>query len=176
MDIAVDQGACTRCGACVALCIGRVFGRVDGRIEVVAAEACWLCGHCVAACPADAIGHSEYPIVACPALDPATLPSLDGLVGALRERRSSRVFRDRQDKPIPPRTFERGIRRLIRLARIPDATIHSFRHTFASHLAMAGVPLPTIQQLLGHRDIQTVMIYAHLSPSHVQQSVTALPF
>ena len=95
MKIVVDSEACTRCGACVALCTGRVFGRVDEQVEVVAVEACWLCGHCVAACPADAIAHSEYPIEQCPALDPAALPSLDGLVGALRERRSSRVFRDR---------------------------------------------------------------------------------
>ena len=87
-----------------------------------------------------------------------------------------RVFLDRDDKPIPPRTFERGIQRLIRLSRIPPATLHDFRHTFASHLAMASVPLPTIQQLLGHKDIQTVMIYAHLSPGHVRESVSALPF
>jgi site-specific recombinase XerD len=65
---------------------------------------------------------------------------------------------------------------LIHLCRIPPATLHDFRHTFASHLAMAGVPLPTLQKLLGHRDIQTVMIYAHLSPSHIHQSVEALPF
>jgi ferredoxin len=95
MDINIDQELCTRCDACLALCIARVFERLDGRIEVVATERCWLCGHCVAACPADAIAHSEYPIQECPALDPAVLPSLDGLVGVLRERRSSRVFRDR---------------------------------------------------------------------------------
>ncbi len=95
MDIVIDQERCTRCDACRALCIVRVFERLDGRVEVVAAERCWLCGHCVAVCPADAIVHSEYPIQECPALDPAELPSLDGLVGVLRERRSSRVFRDR---------------------------------------------------------------------------------
>ena len=88
----------------------------------------------------------------------------------------SRTFLDWDDKPIPSRTFERGVQRLIRCAGLPRATLHDFRHTFASHLAMAGVPLPTIQQLLGHRDIQTVMIYAHLSPSHVRESVNALPF
>ena len=93
-----------------------------------------------------------------------------------QESSHPRVFLDWSGKPIPKRTFERGIQRLIRHARIPRATLHDFRHTFASHLAMAGVPLPTIQQLLGHQDIQTVMIYAHLSPGHVRQSVEALPF
>jgi nitroreductase/NAD-dependent dihydropyrimidine dehydrogenase PreA subunit len=95
LEIFVDQGACTCCGACVALCTGRVFGRVDERVKVVRAEACWLCGHCIAACPADAITHSAYPIEECPPLDPAALPALDELVDVLRERRSSRVFRDR---------------------------------------------------------------------------------
>jgi nitroreductase/NAD-dependent dihydropyrimidine dehydrogenase PreA subunit len=110
MDIVVDQEACTRCGACVALCTGRVFGRVDGRVEVVAAEACWLCGHCVAACPADAIAHSEYPVEECPPLDPAALTSLDELVGMLRRRRSSRVFRDR---PVERQV----VRELVNIAR-----------------------------------------------------------
>lgn len=88
----------------------------------------------------------------------------------------SRVFLDSHGKPIPGRTFERNIRRLIDLARLPSATIHDFRHTFASHLAMQGVPLPTIQKLMGHKNIMTLMIYAHLSESHIQQSVNALPF
>lgn len=87
-----------------------------------------------------------------------------------------RVFLGWNDNPLPARTFERGIQRLIKRCGIKAATLHDFRHTFASHLAMASVPLPTIQQILGHKDIQTVMIYAHLSPSHIQESVTALPF
>ncbi len=46
----------------------------------------------------------------------------------------------------------------------PDVTkIHSLRHTFASHLVMKGVDLPTVQKLMGHSDIQTTMIYSHLA-------------
>jgi len=108
--IVVNQEMCTRCGACVALCTGRVFERTDGRVEAVAPEACWLCGHCVAACPADAINHSAYPIDECPPLDPAMLPSLDGLVAGFRERRSLRVFRD---QPVPRQV----VRELVNLAR-----------------------------------------------------------
>ncbi len=36
---------------------------------------------------------------------------------------------------------------------------------------MAGVPLPTVQQILGHRDIQTTLRYSHLAPSHIQAAM-----
>jgi len=94
-SIAIDQTACTRCGACVELCTAHVFARNDERIEAARPEECWLCGHCVAVCPVDAVRHSGYPLEECPPLDAAALPSLDALVAALRERRSARVFRDR---------------------------------------------------------------------------------
>jgi len=54
--------------------------------------------------------------------------------------------------------------RLIEIAReagIPNLTkLHTLRHTFASHLVMRGVGLPTVKKLMGHTDIQTTMIYA----------------
>lgn len=49
---------------------------------------------------------------------------------------------------------------------IADYTWHNNRHTFCSWLAIAGTPLKTIQELAGHRSIQTTARYAHLSPSH----------
>ncbi len=107
------------------------------------------------------------------ALKPELIKKLKSLK---RQPGQPRVFLDRTGKPIPPRTFERGIQRLIKLCRLPHASLHDYRHTFASHLAMASVPLPTIQKLLGHKDIQTVMIYAHLSQDHVRKSVNVLPF
>ena len=45
------------------------------------------------------------------------------------------------------------------------------RHTFASRLALAGVPLLTIQQLCGHLSFETTLKYAHLSPDHRKQAV-----
>jgi len=51
---------------------------------------------------------------------------------------------------------------------------HALRHTFASHLVMAGVDLATVSRLLGHKDISTTMIYSHLSPDHLRQAVEKL--
>jgi len=55
-------------------------------------------------------------------------------------------------------------------------TLHDLRHTFASHLAMAGTPIPVIKEFLGHSDIATTMIYAHLSPERHLAEVDKLEF
>jgi len=69
---------------------------------------------------------------------------------------------------------------LIKIARkagIDDLTkLHSLRHTFASHLVMKGVDLPTVQKLMGHSDVNTTMIYAHLAPDHLATAVDKLSF
>src|SRR5271170_3940672 len=59
-------------------------------------------------------------------------------------------------------------------ARVPYYTWHKNRHTFASRLAMAGVDIRTIAQLMGHGTIQMSMRYAHLSPDHNLAAVDRL--
>ena len=44
---------------------------------------------------------------------------------------------------------------------------HILRHTFASHFVMNGGGLKVLQECLGHEDIKTTMIYAHLAPDHL---------
>lgn len=51
---------------------------------------------------------------------------------------------------------------------------HLLRHTFASHLAMDGVPLGAIQALLGHASVTTTMRYAHLAPSTLRNAIDLL--
>jgi integrase len=51
---------------------------------------------------------------------------------------------------------------------------HDLRHTYGSHLAMRGVPLKVIQELMGHATIEMTLKYAHLSPETKQDAVQVL--
>jgi len=68
----------------------------------------------------------------------------------------------------------RRFQEIARKAGMDKAKVHTFRHTFASYMVMSGVDLPTVQKLLGHKDITTTMIYAHLAPEHLKSAVSKL--
>ena len=70
--------------------------------------------------------------------------------------------------------IKRGFKGACRRAGIAGLRVHDLRHTFASWLVMAGVPLRTVAELLGHRDLSVVYRYSHLSPDHLRGSVDLL--
>jgi integrase len=53
----------------------------------------------------------------------------------------------------------------LKAAGLRPVRFHDLRHTFGTRMAAAGVPMRTLQEWMGHRDVQTTMIYADYAPS-----------
>lgn len=107
---------------------------------------------------------------------PRTIPMTDDLKAIFRELLKKK---SPDDFVFRPHVGENGLyKHFAELLKIlgMQGTLHDLRHTFASHLAMQGVPIPVIKELLGHSDISTTMIYAHLSPEMHKKAVEKLPF
>jgi integron integrase len=74
--------------------------------------------------------------------------------------------------------IQKAVRRAVQKAQIPKrVTAHTFRHSFASHLLQANYDIRTIQQLLGHSDVRTTMIYTHTVKSRtLKEAASPLDF
>lgn len=60
-------------------------------------------------------------------------------------------------------TLQRAVKRAVQLAGINKPVgCHTFRHSFATHLLQSGYDIRTVQELLGHKDVKTTMIYTHV--------------
>lgn len=82
---------------------------------------------------------------------PGTAPSRDPRGGIVRRHH------------VHEESLQRAIKRAVRDAGLAKpATTHSLRHSFATHLLESAYDIRTVQELLGHSDVSTTMIYTHV--------------
>jgi integrase len=74
----------------------------------------------------------------------------------------------------PRKDFRDSFYKACRRANIRDFHFHDLRHTFASHLVMAGVDITTVKELLGHKTLTMTLRYSHLSPAHAVKALDIL--
>ena len=68
-------------------------------------------------------------------------------------------------RPLPDSSVQTVLKRVLRGLNIRKrVSIHNLRHSYATHLLEAGIDIRIIQKYLGHKSIQTTMIYTHLTP------------
>jgi len=79
------------------------------------------------------------------------------------------------DRPITARTVEKACRIACEAAGLDKhVTVHTLRHSFATHLLEAGTDIRTIQVLLGHRSLSTTAVYTQVSPMAVRTTQSPL--
>ncbi len=77
--------------------------------------------------------------------------------------------------PHTPIALTEAFSRMRQRVGIKFGTLHTLRHSFASHLAMGGVDLLRIGKMMGHSSITTTQAYAHLLPSSLREAVQKIP-
>ncbi len=109
------------------------------------------------------------------------VPLTSSAVGALRRyepRRSETgaplsrgaLLVNRRGERISTRTIQRSIRSLIEVAGEEEGlSVHSLRHSFATHLLDAGADLTSVKELLGHASLSTTQIYTHTSRERLKK-------
>ena len=80
-----------------------------------------------------------------------------------------------EGRPYSPKSAQNVLRRAVRRADIKKrVTLHTLRHSYATHLMERGVGLRYIQEILGHSSPKTTMIYTHVSGKKLRDVVSPL--
>lgn len=74
-------------------------------------------------------------------------------------------------EPMGERAIQRIVGKYLKEAGIADASVHTLRHTFATHHVTKGTDLRTVQEMLGHSDLKTTSIYVSLAQKEMKRAV-----
>ncbi len=104
-----------------------------------------------------------------------SVPMADEVAGALDRLFKASRFQGDDDlvfahpatgEPLPKANITRRFRKALKAAGLDEShRFHDLRHTFGTRMAAAGVPMRTLQEWMGHRDLATTQIYADYAPS-----------
>src|SRR5437763_16770550 len=73
------------------------------------------------------------------------------------------LFVSKFKRPMTPRTIEYMVSKYLAEASIQNASVHTLRHTMATHHVARGTDLKTVQETLGHANLKTTSIYVSLA-------------
>ena len=94
------------------------------------------------------------------------------------DRQKDYAQRNTIDGPLYRSVYKR-FKHLIKKCKFEDSgkiCIHTLRHTFGSHCTMDNVNIVALSEFMGHADIKTTRIYAHVSPEHKQSEINKLHY
>ncbi|MFA4965008.1 MAG: site-specific tyrosine recombinase [Thermoleophilia bacterium] len=94
----------------------------------------------------------------------------DGRRQLLRGRRRPDVFLNARGGPLTRQGLDYILRRILaRADMLGQASAHTFRHSFATHLLAGGADLRSVQEMLGHASVATTQIYTHVTVEHLRE-------
>lgn len=88
---------------------------------------------------------------------------------------SESLFLNTKGNPVTQQALWKELKKVLSRNNIEEGTIHTFRHSFASHLALKGVSIHKLKELLRHSDIKTTMIYSHLTEKAISEASEEIP-